>query len=84
MHFLKKNNRLAVAIFTVALFPLSFFYLDKLGYAGCFYQARRFKVPSHFLSDVLAGAVFGLLLGKLTTNHFTSLINRQKIAQHLK
>ena len=30
MHFLKKNNRLAIAIFTVALFPLLFFYLDKL------------------------------------------------------
>ena len=42
----------------------------------------RLKVPSHFLSDVLAGAVVGLLLGKLTTNHFIPFINRQKTAHH--
>ncbi len=40
--------------------------------------AGRLKVPSHFISDVLAGAVIGLLFGKLTTYYFARFISRRE------
>ena len=38
----------------------------------------RLKTPSHFLSDVLAGAVIGFLVGKLTTERITPFLNRSQ------
>ncbi len=50
-----------------------FFYLCAL-----LVGAGRLKVPSHFLSDVFAGAVFGLFMGKLAFHYFTSFMARKK------
>jgi undecaprenyl-diphosphatase len=51
----------------------AFFYM-----LAVFVGVGRLKTPSHFLSDVLAGALVGLLLGKLTTQYFTPFLNSQK------
>ena len=49
MHYLKENNRLAVALFTLAMFFLSFFYLDTL----LLFWAREFKVGKSFLYTLI-------------------------------
>jgi undecaprenyl-diphosphatase len=41
------------------------------------FGAGRLKIPSHFLSDVFAGAIFGLFTGKLTFHYFTSFMERK-------
>jgi len=40
----------------------------------------RLKIPSHFLSDVFAGAIFGLFMGKLAFHYFASFMEREKSA----
>lgn len=42
--------------------------------------AGRLKIPSHFLSDVFAGAIFGLFMGKLAYHYFTSFVAGKKAA----
>ena len=43
--------------------------------------AGRLKVPSHFLSDVIAGAVIGLFIGKLTLHYVKLFMNRKRMAE---
>jgi membrane-associated phospholipid phosphatase len=38
----------------------------------------RLKIPSHFLSDVVAGAVIGLFIGKATFKYCKLFINKRK------